>query len=190
MRREKKRQHAEFVRRYAYTELDQHARRKIAEADMQLLSSPRVCRKLREAFETYQNTSEFTRELLDVKAVVAEIRLTVKYFTQKKLWPKWVLQPNDRIVRNIPEDEAAYEDYGNENWEALVNLMNLSSVIVSVVDQAVFNAPANAVYGDRLNKSSVGSYNFRGNVVERLLAYLLHRREEEAPAVSSSESPI
>ena len=101
----------------------------------------------------------------------------------------WVLQPNDRLVRSIPEDEAAYEDFGNENWEALVNIMNLSSVIESVFVQAVFNAPANAVYGDRLNRSSVGSYNFRGNVVERLLTYLLHRRQEEVLAVSELAAP-
>ena len=173
MRLEKKRQHAELVRRYAYTELDQHARNKIAEADMQWLSPPRVCRKLWEAFETYQNTSEFTREPLDVKAVVAEVRLTVQYFAQEKLWPDWVLYPNDRHVKSMPDDYDAYEDFGNENWEALVNLMNLSSVIQFVCGQAVFNARANAEYGDRVNRSSVGNYNFRGNVLERLLRHLI-----------------
>ena len=125
------------------------------------------------------------------KQFVAEIRLTVEYFSLLKLWPKWVLQPNDRFVRSLPEDDAAYEDFGNENWEALVNLMNLSSVIPSVCGQAVFNAPSNAEYGDRLNRSSVGSYNFRGNVVERLLTYLLQRSQEEALAVNwDDDSPI
>ena len=78
------------------------------------MSSPRGCRKIREAFETYQETSEFTGEPLDVKAVVAEIRLTVQYFAQTKLWPDWVLYPNDRFVRSLPEDDDAYEDFGNE----------------------------------------------------------------------------
>ena len=185
MRREKKRQHAELVRRYAYTELDQHARRKIAEADMQWLSSPGVCEKLREAFATFQETSEFTRERLDPKAVVAEIRLTVQYFAQAKLWPDWVLYPNDRRVRSLPDDYDAYEDFGNENWEALVNLMNLTSVVHSLCGQAVLNAPANAEYGDRVNKSSVGNYNFRGNVLERLLPYFLRRSKQEAFRVSA-----
>ena len=184
-RNERARLRAEVARRYAYSQLDQHARRTIASAEWCWLSSPSVCEKIRKAFATYQDSSEFTREPLDVKAVVAEIRLTVEYFSQTKLWPRWVLQPNDRLVRSLPEDEAAYEDFGNENWEALVNLMNLSSVIHFVCGQAVFNAPANAVYGDRLNRSSVGSYNFRGNVVERLLTYLLHRSQEEALAVSA-----
>ena len=180
---------AELARRYAYSQLDQHARRTIASAEWCWLSSPSDCVNILEAFATYQDSNDFTRKLLNVKAVVAEIRLTVQYFSQRRLWPVWVLQPNDRLVRSIPEDEAAYEDFGNENWEALVNLMNLSSVIESVFVQAVFNAPANAVYGDRLNRSSVGSYNFRGNVVERLLTYLLHRKQEEALAVSELAAP-
>ena len=184
MRREKKRQHAELVRRYAYTELDQHARRKIAEADVECLSSPGVCKKLREAFATYQETREFTREPLDPKAVVAEIRLTVQYFAQAKLWPDWVLYPNDRRVRSLPDEHDAYEDFGNENWEALVNLMNISSVVHSLGGQAVFNALANAEYGDRVNRSSVGNYNFRGNVLERLLLHLLQRSNEEGLRVS------
>ena len=82
-----------------------------------------------EAFATYQDGNDLTRKLLNVKAVVAEIRLTVQYFSQRRLWPVWVLQPNDRLVMSIPEDEAAYEDFENENWEVLVNVMNLSSVI-------------------------------------------------------------
>ena len=179
----------EVARRFAYSQLDQHARWTIASAEWCWLSSPSDCVNILEAFATYQDSNDFTRKLLNVKAVVAEIRLTVQYFSQRRLWPVWVLQPNDRLVRSIPEDEAAYEDFGNENWEALVNLMNLSSVIESVFVQAVFNAPANAVYGDRLNRSSVGSYNFRGNVVERLLTFLLKRRQQESREVSAMAAP-
>ena len=179
----------EVARRYAYSQLDQHARWTIASAEWCWLSSPSDCVNILEAFATYQDSNDFTRKLLNVKAIVAEIRLTVHYFSQRRLWPVWVLQPNDRLVRSIPEDEAAYEDFGNENWEVLVNVMNLSSVIESVFVQAVFNAPANAVYGDRLNRSSVGSYNFRGNVVERLLTFLVKRRQQESREVSAMAAP-
>ena len=174
-----------MVRRYAYTELDQHARRQHAAADMQWLSSPDVCDKLLDAFATYHMTSQFTRESLDPKAVVAEIRLSVQYFAQVKLWPDLVLYPNGKRVRSLPDVHDAYEDFGNENWEALVNLMNLSSIVHSLGGQAVFNAPANAEYGDRVNRSSVGNYNFRGNVLERLLPHLLQRSKEEALRVSA-----
>ena len=70
-----------------------------------------------------------------------------------------------------------------------MNVMNLSSVIESVFVQEVFNALANAVYGDRVNKSSVGSYNFRGNVVERLLTFILKRRQQESREVSAMAAP-
>ena len=66
-----------------------------------------------------------------------------------------------------------------------MNLMNLSSVIPSVYGQEIFNAAPNAVYGDRVNRSGVGSYNFRGNVVERLLTFLLFQSEEEGLALVS-----
>ena len=136
----------------------------------------------------YRQTHEYAQEPLDLKAVVAELRLTVEYFSNEKLWPCWVLQPNEKFVRNLPEHDDAYEDFGNENWEALVNLMNLSSVIPSVYGQEIFNAASNAVYGDSVNKSGKGSYNFRGNVVERMLTYLLFQSEEERFSVVSSEA--
>ena len=78
---------AQVARRYAYSQLDQHARRTIASAEWCWLSSPSDCVNIREAFATYQDSNEFTRKLLDVKAVVAEIRLTVQYFSQRRLWP-------------------------------------------------------------------------------------------------------
>ena len=106
-------------------------------------------------------------------------RLTVEYFSIMDLWPCWVLQANDPALRRTPEDAAAYEDFGNDIWEALVNLMNLSSAIPSVYGQEILNAPASAMYGDRAKKSGVGHYSFRGNVVERLLTYLLHASEQE-----------
>ena len=96
-----------------------------------------------------------------------------------------MLQPTDRLVRRIPEDDDAYEDYGSQNREVLVNVMNFSSVMESVCFQEAFNAPSNAAYGDRVNRSSVGSYNFRGNVVERLLTFLFRQRRKEPREASA-----
>ena len=178
----------DVARRFAYSQLEQHARRTIASADWSWLPSPSGCVNILEAFATYQGSNVLTRQLLNVKAVVAEIRLTVQFFSQSRLWPVWVLQPNVRFLRRLPQDETAYEDFGNENFEVLVNVMNLSSVIESVFIQEVFNAPANAAYGDRGNKSSVGSYNFRANVVEHLLTFLLQQRQQESREVCSMAS--
>ena len=187
---EQARQQTDFARRFAYSELDQQARGTIASAQWCWLSDRSVCTRIGRAFQVYRRTNEFSREALDPKAVVAELRLTVEYFSQKKLFPRWVLEPNEKFVRDLPENYAAYEDFGNENWEALVNLMNLSSVIPSVYGQEIFNAAPNAAYGDRLNRSGVGSYNFRGNVVERLLTYLLFQSEEEGLALVSPGSKL
>ena len=187
---ERARVQADFAQRLAYSELDQRARGTIASAEWRLLAHPRVCRTICEAFRMYQTTRGFSREPLDPKAVVAELRCSVEYFSVMKLWPSWVLQSNARVVRSLPEVDAAYEDFGNENWEALVNLMNLSSVIPSVYGKEILNAPANAENGLRVNKSGVASYKFRGNVVERFLTYLCHESEQEDLAVKSPASPF
>ena len=187
---EQVRQQSDFARRFAYSELDQLARGTIASAQWCWLSDPSVCSRIARSFKVYRNTNEFSEESLDPKAVVAELRLTVQYFSQLNLFPRWVLEPSDKFVRGLPENYDAYEDFGNENWEALVNLMNLSSVIPSVYGQETFNAASNAAYGDRVNKSGVGSYNFRGNVVERLLTHLLCESEEEGLVLVSPGSKL
>ena len=66
-----------------------------------------------------------------------------------------------------------------------MNVMNLSSVIESVFIQEVFNALANVAYGDRGTKSSVGRYDFRANVVEHLLTFLLKQGQQESREVSA-----
>ena len=71
-----------------------------------------------------------------------------------------------------------------------MNLMNLSSVMPSLYVQGTFNAAANTMYGDRVNKSGVGSYKFRVNIVERLLTHLLERRVEEVLALDHCETEM
>ena len=175
----------QVARRYAYSRLDQHASQTMASADWRWVTSAGDCHMVAAAFATSQDCNVFQRKCFDVKAVVAEVRVTVEYFTQMNLWPHWVLEPKAGIVKNILDAPASYEDKQNEIWEAVVNLMNLSSVIVCVHHREVFNAHGNAVCVNRRNESSVGRYNFRGNVVERLLSYLMHQRDVEASAETS-----
>ena len=170
---------AETARRYAYSELDQMARKTLAEIDWSWTSSHEECKDILEAFYEYQRSNEFAPKVLNLSAVVVEIQLTVQYFSRERLWPDWVLQPNDALLKRLPDDHDSYVDYGNEMWEVMVNLMNLSAVMESVWHQETFNAAPHAQYGDRVNRSSVGSYNLRGNVVERLLTLLFKKRRQE-----------
>ena len=125
--------------------------------------------------------------MLSLSAVVTEVRLTVQFFAQEKLRPRWLLHPKDKELKNMPETDDAYADPGNEMWELLVNLMGLSSAMESLGHQQRFNAAPHAAYGDRTNKSAVGNYNFRGNVLERLLVTLqegMQQERTEVPAKS------
>ena len=60
--------------------------------------------------------NEFAREPLDPKNVVADLRVTVEYFSREKSCPWWVLQPNEKFVRNLRAQDDAYEDFRNEIW--------------------------------------------------------------------------
>ena len=190
---------ADHVRRQVYSELDEHARETIASAEYRFLSHPRDCRMMARAFRTYQSTRQYSWEPLDPKAVVAELRFTVDYFSEMNLWPCWVLRPNGRDVQplqalrpnvSVPEPDVAYEDCGNEIWEALVHLTNLASAIPSVYGVSNLNAHASTVHGDGAKKFGEGIYNYRSNVVERLLAHLLRAREEEPRDLDSSAVPV
>ena len=109
----------------------------------------------------------------------------MQFFAQKKLWPRWLMHPNDKLLKSIPETKDAYVDPGNEVSELLVNLMGLPSVMECLGHQQRFNAAPHAPYGDRSNKSAVGNYNLRGNVLELLLVMLYEETQKgqrEPPA--------
>ena len=89
----------------------------------------------------------------------------MQVFAQQKLWPPWLVRPNDKAFENMPETDDAYVDPGNEVWELLVNLMGLSSAIESLRQQQRFN------------------YNFRGNVLDRLLDWLYEGMQKERTEV-------
>ena len=158
---------AEVAKRYAYSELDQLARKKIAETDWMWVRTPEDCDNILTAYQVYARWSIFADICLSLSAVVTEVRLTMQVFAQQKLWPPWLVRPNDKALENMPETDDAYVDPGNEVWEVLVNLMGLSSAIASLRQQQRFN------------------YNFRGNDLERLLDWLYEEMQKgrtEVPA--------
>ena len=60
---ERGRMQLDFARRFAYSELDQHARATLASADMRRAARLRVCMQICQAFDTYQTTNRFSRNL-------------------------------------------------------------------------------------------------------------------------------
>ena len=137
------------------------------------------CANILTAYQVYARENIYADIGLSLSAVVTEVRLTVQFFAQEKLWPCWLVHPKDKELKNMPETDDAYDDPGNRVWEVIVNLMGLSSAMESLGHQQIFNAAPHAAYGDRKNKSEVGNYNFRGNVVERLLVTLYEEMQKE-----------
>ena len=155
----------EVAKRCAYSELEQLARQEIAETDWMWVRTPQECENISRAYQVYARKSIFADICLSLSALVTEVRLTMQVFAQQKLWPSWLLGRHDKALENMPETADAYVDPGNEVWEVLVNLMGLSSAIESLRQQQRFN------------------YNFRGNVLERLLEWLYEEMQKERTEV-------
>ena len=114
----------------------------------------------------YAKKGSYADVCLSLSAVVTEVRLTMQVFTQRKLWPTWLLRPNDKALENMPETDDAYVDAANEVWEVVVSLMGLSTVIGSRRQQRRCN------------------YNLGGNVLGPLLEWLYVGMQAERAAPS------
>ena len=69
-----------IAKRYAYSELDQLARSKIAATDWFWATSRKDCEHILASFENYQRSNTFADRCLNLSAVVMEVRLTVQFF--------------------------------------------------------------------------------------------------------------
>ena len=134
----------EVAKRCAYRELEQLARKKIAGTDWMWVRSREDRENILTAYEVFARDSIYADICLSLSAVVTEVRLTVQFFAQEKLWPRWLVHPNDKELKNMPKTDDAYVDHGNEVWELLVNLMGLSSAMESLGHQQRFNAAPHA----------------------------------------------
>ena len=157
----------EVAKRDAYTELEQLARRKMAETDWMSVRTLAEGEDIVWAYQVYAKEGSYADICVSFSAVVTEVRLTMQVFAQRKLWPTWLLRSNDKALENMPETDDAYVDAGNEVWEVVVSLVGLSSAIGSRRQQQRCN------------------YNLRGNVLGRLLEWLYDGMQTERAALSA-----
>ena len=169
----------EIATRYAYSELDQEARRQLTGIDWSWTCRPDDCEDILAAFSEYQRSNDFADRCLNLSAVVIELRLTVQFFLQERLWPRWLLQPNNARLKRIRETHDADVDCGNEMLEVIVNLMDLAGAMESVWHQETCTAAPHVQDGDETSNSSVRDHSFWGNVLERLLSTLGNKRQNE-----------
>ena len=185
-----RREQRNFAMRCAYVALDEHVRLTLAAANLCWTSSARRCWMMGQAVQIYRSTGDITGGPLEPKAVVSELRLTLQHFAEKRLWPKWFLHPDLKVVGRMSEYYADFEDFGNEHWEALVNLMNLPSVMLSLYSEPISNASGSAFGGDRVQRTGVEGCQFQGSGIQRMLTHLLLQSAEEGLAVLSPEAPV
>ena len=103
----------------------------------------------------------------------------MQFFSQERLWPRWLLQPNKARLKRIRETHDADVDCGKEMLEVIVNLMNLAGAMESVWHQETCTAAPHAQDGEETSNSSVRDHSFWGNVLERLLSTFGNKRQNE-----------
>ena len=185
-----RREQTNYAMRCAYDALDQYVRLNLLSANCCWTTSSRSCFLLGEAFQFYRVTGDITQERLDPKVVVSELRLSLQYMVEKSLWPRWFFHPNLTVDGRMSEYYGAFEDFGNEYWEALVNLMNLPSVMPYLYSPAISNASGSADIGDRVHQTDVAGSQFQGNGIQHMLTHLVLQCAEEGLAALSSECPV
>ena len=163
--------------RFAYSELCQAARERLATDIAAPDSASRDA--VASAYEEFRETGTLRPRDLSLLAVVAEVRVSLSVLQWEKAFPSWLVHPHDKMLRNIEDAEDAYTDPGNEMWEAMFSMINMASIILSTDHKDRINTSPTAPYGDRVNKSSKGNYNFRGNMLERLLTWLYEGQQLE-----------
>ena len=103
----------------------------------------------------------------------------MQFFSQERLWPRWLLQLNNARLKRIRETHDADVDCGNEMLDVIVNLMDLAGAMESVWHQETCTAAPHVQDGDETSNSSVRDHSFWGNVLERLLSTLANKRQNE-----------
>ena len=104
-----------YAMRCAYGALDQHVRLSLLCTNCCWTTSARSCYCIGQAFQIFRNTCDVTGGPLEPKAVVSELRLTLQYLLEKRLWPRWIFHPNLTVVGRMPEYYGVFEDFGNEH---------------------------------------------------------------------------
>ena len=174
----------EIATRYAYRKVDQEARKKLRDIDWSWTSRPEDCEDILAAFSDYQRSNDFADRCLNLSAVVIELRLTVQFFSQERLWPRWLVQPNNARFKRIPETHEADVESTHEMLEVMVNLMNFAGAMETVRHQETCSAAPHVQDSDESNNCSAEDDNFWGNVLERLLSTLgkkgKHEQREES----------
>ena len=111
--------------------------------------------------------------------MVIELQLTVQFFSQERLWPRWLVQPNNARFKRIPETHEADVESTHEILEVIVNLMNFAGAMETVRHQKTCSAAPHVQDSDESHNWRPEDDNFWGNVLARLLSTLSQKETHE-----------
>ena len=164
---------------YAYTKVEQEARKKLRNIDWSWTSGAHDCEDILEAFSKYQGSNDFADRCLNLSAVVLELRLTVQFFSQERLWPGWLLLNSTASVLRIPEIHSTDVECGHAMLEVIASLINFAGAMETMRHESACSAARDAQDGEESWKWGAEDDNVWGNVLQRLLTALCKKRLHE-----------
>ena len=164
---------------YAYTRVDEEARNKLRKIDWSWTSGAHDCEDILAAFALYQRSNEFPDRCLNLSAVVIELRLTVQFVLQERLWPGWLLLTSKASSKRTPEIHATGVDCGRAMLEVIVNLMNFAGAMQKMQNESAYTAAPDVQDSDECGKWRGEDDIAWGNVLQRLLTALCQKRMHE-----------
>ncbi len=106
----------------------------------------------------------------NMRLITVEMIWTLKRLASKGWLPRNLTRPHDRFIREAAGATCSkwYQDPGNETWDIVYHVLQLDQYVAEDRHKGVVRT-CPAPYGSNSNKSSVGTINLRGNVLEAIL---------------------
>ena len=163
----------------ASAEGSHEARNKLSNTDWTWTSGAHDCEDILAAFAFYQRSNYFADRCLNLSAVVLELRLTVQFCSEVRLWPGWLLLTRKASGKCIPVIHGTDVDCGHAMLEVIVNLMNFAGAVETMRNGSACTAARDVQDSDESREWSAEDDNVWGNVLQRLLTALCQQRMHE-----------
>ena len=125
-----------------------------------------------------------------MRLLTTETQSILNYMAMKRILPHNLISPHDKYIRFSAGAEISAEHYydpGNDKYCVLWHLLRLDKFVSEVRVKDLIKTPATE-YGTARNKSSTGVVNFRGNIIESLLAELQTQSERPSKGKGKKRS--
>ena len=125
-----------------------------------------------------------------MRLLTTETQSILNYMAKVRILPNNLIRPHEKFIRissGTEISEKHYYDPGNDKYCVLWHLLRLDKFVSEHRIRELIKTPATE-YGTARNKSSTGTVNFRGNIIESLLEQLQTQAERPSKGKGKKRS--